>query len=263
MAETTHFKFPLPDPLNYADEDAERIKQAIMAVDTFLYAVTEAVSCDDPAYATVQAVVDALKGKADSTTVAADIAALTRRLAAVEQSTSDATITTYDYDKRGQLRHVADAKSGDVAVVDTLGLFSFSTSSTEADDDETAFSAPGGVWLLQTVSLDMAISIVRRNVLQPDQGLFQFVEVTPTVAAIAAGQSVTIQVDGVLGVEGGEKMIVVPPAAANVLLASRAYSDYWRRVFLVLGNPTTAVLSVDTSAIWRVGILRMESDYGS
>lgn len=263
MAETTHFKFPLPDPLHYADEDAECIKQALMAVDTLLYGVTASLSCDDSAFETVQSIVDALKGKADSKTVAADILALTRRLAEVEQSTSDATITTYDYDKRGQLRHVADAKNGDVAVVDTLGLFSFSTSSTESDDDETAFSASGGVWLLQTVSLDMLISTIRRDFAPSEQSWFEFVEVTPTVAAIAPGQSVTIQVDGVVGVEGGERMVVVPPANANVLLTSRAYSNYWRRVFLVLGNPTTAALSVDTSAIWRVGVLRMESDYGS
>lgn len=37
MAETIHFKFPLPDPLNYADEDAERIKQAITGVDGKLH----------------------------------------------------------------------------------------------------------------------------------------------------------------------------------------------------------------------------------
>ena len=38
MAETTHFKLPLPDPLNYADEDAERIRQALIGVDRELHA---------------------------------------------------------------------------------------------------------------------------------------------------------------------------------------------------------------------------------
>lgn len=37
MAATTHFRFPLPDPMNYADEDAERVKQALISVDGELY----------------------------------------------------------------------------------------------------------------------------------------------------------------------------------------------------------------------------------
>lgn len=262
MAETQHFRFPLPDPLNYADEDAERIRQAFIALDTLLYCVAETISSNDPKLATVQSIVDALKGKADGKAVSDGLSALAERLLTVEQATSDATITTYDYDKRGQLRHVADAKNGDVAVVDTLGLFSFSTSSTEADDDETAFAAPGGMWLLQTVSLNMSNTTVSRDFLPPEQSWFDVVDVAPTVTAIAAGESVRVQVDGVVGVEGGEKMFVVPPAEANVLLSSRAYSDYWRRLFLVIGNPTGSAISLDVSEIWRVVVMRMENDYG-
>lgn len=37
MAETTHFRFPLPDPLNFADEDAERIKRALIGADRELH----------------------------------------------------------------------------------------------------------------------------------------------------------------------------------------------------------------------------------
>ena len=37
MTETRHFKFPLPDQLNYADEDAERIQKALIGVDAELH----------------------------------------------------------------------------------------------------------------------------------------------------------------------------------------------------------------------------------
>lgn len=41
MVETTYFKLPLPDQLNYADEDAERIQKALIGVDVELHEQAE------------------------------------------------------------------------------------------------------------------------------------------------------------------------------------------------------------------------------
>lgn len=66
MAETQHFRFPLPDPLNYADEDAERIRQAILGVDVELHhqrlALEQALETVDGTLQTARKDIDAALG---------------------------------------------------------------------------------------------------------------------------------------------------------------------------------------------------------
>ena len=61
------------------------------------------------------------------------------------------------YDNRIQLRSTPSS-NGAQAVVDGIGLFIFSTGSTVTDDDETAFVATGGAWLLEGASWDAAFA---------------------------------------------------------------------------------------------------------
>lgn len=185
-------------------------------------------------------------------------------MTALEERVMDqSSVRTYAYADRGQLRNVTKAKPGDVAVVETLGMYVFSSDSDEPDDDETAFTAStvGGVWLLQAVSLDTVCRYLWSEF--TPQTWVEMVEVRPTVTTLAAGATVTIQVDGLVGIAGGEKMLVVPPPGASPLLLCRAYSNYWRRVLLQLTNPTVGPLAVDSETVWRVCVLRVEEDYGA
>lgn len=66
MAETKYFQFPLPDQLNYADEDAERIKKAFIGTDVELHEQAErlgqALESVDKALQTARRDVDAALG---------------------------------------------------------------------------------------------------------------------------------------------------------------------------------------------------------
>jgi len=65
-----------------------------------------------------------------------------------------ANLPVVAYDDRASLRS-RTAAARDLILVDTLGLFSFSTDSTEPDDDESCFVGPTGRWLLQCPHWDL------------------------------------------------------------------------------------------------------------
>ena len=164
-----------------------------------------------------------------------------------ESTLGTSSVRVYAYADRGQLRDVVDAKQGDVAVVRGLGLFDFVPASTEPDDDETAFAAQGGVWLLQAVSLDAAISYIKPMI--DENSWFAVRKIAATVTVVAASTSATIVSDGNVGIEGGEMMFVVPPAGASNKLIFRAYSDYWRRVKIDITNTSASSQSVPSGDI--------------
>lgn len=58
------------------------------------------------------------------------------------------------YSERGQLRSFGGA-TGDLALVDGLGLFALDAVSDEPDDDESCFVCASGRWLLQAASWDL------------------------------------------------------------------------------------------------------------
>ena len=68
-----------------------------------------------------------------------------------------ASAISLDYTSRGNLR-TGTYSNGDQAIIDGLGLFIFSTGSTEIDDDETCFAATGGCWLLEAAAWDVAFA---------------------------------------------------------------------------------------------------------
>lgn len=175
----------------------------------------------------------------------------------IEEALNQSTVRAYTYADRGCLRAVSDAQQGDVAVVRGLGLFDFVPACDEPDDDESAFVAPGGVWLLQAVSLDLAYGYIGMEFTR--QSWFDYADITPTIASLAAGATATVRSDGHVGVEGGEKMLVVPPADAEAHILARAYSDYWRRISLMFTNVSTNALSVSQQS-WRVYILHSGED---
>jgi hypothetical protein len=156
-------------------------------------------------------------------------------------------ILTYTYAARGGLRNINDAAQGDVALVQDLGLFSFVVGSDEPDDDETAFAAAGGVWLLQAVSLDKSVSYIRS--LLDENSWFRVHTVASTVTSVAASSSATVVSDEQVGVESGDFMLAVRPAGADAKLVFSAYSDYWRRIKLVINNTATSAATVPAGNI--------------
>ena len=164
MTETTHFRFPLPDPLNYADEDAERIKKSLIVLDALLYNVQERIRCDDPLYATVQSIVHALKAlqsdKAGSADFDAFQSAVAESFRKLRGSVEGIVVNRYASAPAGGPQPSENAfrlpsgSPGEGMDVVGLGRFCWSPLSTDPVDGETCLLAEGrdatqqGRWLL-------------------------------------------------------------------------------------------------------------------
>lgn len=158
-------------------------------------------------------------------------------------------MSAWTYAERAALRSIANAKQDDMAVILGLGLFGFVPDSQEPDDDETAFAAPGGVWELQAVSLDVAYSYIGREFAR--QTWFRAVDIRPTITSLAANTHMTINFDGHVGIEAGDRLLASPPADADPRIMVQAFSDYWRRISLKFCNLCASTLTVSQQP-WRV-----------
>ena len=83
-------------------------------------------------------------------------------------------IFSYAYDNRGQLRlfnPIENAIDSAIAIVEKLGLFTFSLTSDEPDDDESCFDTGTGKWLLEIPNWDLIISILYPEISQIGEGV--------------------------------------------------------------------------------------------
>lgn len=65
-------------------------------------------------------------------------------------------IKYYDYASRNSLRTL----TGNLVIVEDLGLFRYTSGSTEIDDDETCFTTTGGAWILISPSTDFIFALI-------------------------------------------------------------------------------------------------------
>lgn len=65
-------------------------------------------------------------------------------------------ISYYDYNSRATLRTI----TGNLLIVENLGLFRYTAGSTEIDDDETCFTTTGGAWILISPSTDFVFALI-------------------------------------------------------------------------------------------------------
>lgn len=182
MEETQYFKFPLPDPLNYADEDAERIKEALIKVDALLQDVKEHVDCDDPLLDTLQKIADAIalveNGKAAVEDFEAFQDVVDEALRTVRGAVDALEVNRHvplpppaeAQPSETAFRLPAGTESGEGADVAGLGRFCWSPLSTDPGDGETCLLAEGldadrqGRWLLVEPDWTAVLSEVLRLV---------------------------------------------------------------------------------------------------
>ncbi|MDE1943470.1 MAG: hypothetical protein KGI47_10075 [Betaproteobacteria bacterium] len=175
------------------------------------------------------------------------------------------------YDNRGQLRSTPSS-NGAQAVVDGIGLFIFSTSSTATDDDETAFAATGGVWLLEGASWDAAFAywlpdywdnLARIedlesgatvpppvSTLQTFQAKFLESTFSMTITSLASAASSSFTAT-VAGANLGDTVIVTPGNYIGPYVTFSAWVSAANTVTVELYNPsaTSATLTASTWAI--------------
>jgi len=119
------------------------------------------------------------------------------------------------YDQRGALRSLGDLIDGDVALVESLGLFVFRQGSSEPDDDETALRADdgSGAWLLAVVHWDAIYAYLLPELdllwrYLASRVLHGAVDVTISSVGSTSSASVTATIHGA---RTGDRVIATPP----------------------------------------------------
>lgn len=73
---------------------------------------------------------------------------------------SAGTLKTFNYASRSALRALVPG-TGDIAIVEDLGVFRWDSASVETDDDETCFTTgSSGRWILETTSIDFVLNTI-------------------------------------------------------------------------------------------------------
>lgn len=172
------------------------------------------------------------------------------------QSTAWAAVGTQvhrlSYDQRDQLRTLG-YPGLEWALVDGLGLFTFTQASTEPDDDESCFATPEGAWLLQCPAFDLvdAWMHVASAPLRDAVATLQTTaaplrrSTTSSIATVAAGARVSFDVSIPGAVRSRSAMVSAPADLAAALLVQARVSAL-DTVTVYLSNPSAAAASVST-----------------
>lgn len=210
--------------------------------------------------------------------VGADIQAL--QMAVGSGPAAGTSIPTYAYDSRATLRSLS-ASSDDMALVDGLGLFVFSSGSDEPDDDESCFATATGRWLLQAVHWDL----VDAWQLPEQEAALAWEEdesqrfassfassfaskvltgsATCAITSVAAASSTSFT-GTVTGAAVGDCVIATPPGAlgatdaASGRLSYHAWVSAADTVTITLSNASTASANTNAAirAAWPITVIK-------
>ena len=210
--------------------------------------------------------------------VAADVKAL--QMAVGSGPAAGASIPTYAYDSRATLRSLS-ASSDDMALVDGLGLFVFSSGSDEPDDDESCFATATGRWLLQAVHWDVVDAWqlpdddVRDAFDEDEPARFESSfassfaskvltgSATCAIASVAATSSTSFT-GTVTGAAVGDRVIATPPGALGATDAESGQLSYhsWvsagNTVTIRLTNASAAIANTSAAirAAWPITVIK-------
>lgn len=183
---------------------------------------------------------------------------------------ASATVVQIAYDSRATLRSGTNA-SGNLALVEALGLFRFYQGATEPDDDETCFVQTGnGAWLLEcpawdfidaNVLLDEATQDERIEdaetgitALQAFQAKFLTATVNNTVTSLAAVTQTTLTAT-VTGASIGDAAFITPHTNLDARISLYARVSAADTVTVILNNPSASAATL-TAGTWRVTVIK-------
>lgn len=188
------------------------------------------------------------------------------------------------YSERGQLRSFGGA-TGDLALVDGLGLFALDAASDEPDDDESCFVCANGRWLLQAASWDLIDAwqlpeVEERDAYDEDEPLrfassfassfpasFSGKVLTGTAACAITSVATTASASftgAVTGASVGDRVIATPPAGLGATSAETGRLGYhaWvsaaNTVTVALTNASAAIANTNAAirAAWPITVIK-------
>lgn len=180
------------------------------------------------------------------------------------QSTAWAAVGTQvhrlTYDQRDQLRTLG-YPGLEWALVEGLGLFTFTKSSTEPDDDESCFVTPEGAWLLECPSLEAVAHWLQPWLLDAQERLDDLEAVAPvlrgtgtsSITSIAAGAQVSFTV-AISGAAVGRTVAASPLGTLPAQVCVFAKVTATDTVTVYLNNPSTAAATL-VAGSWAIAVI--------
>jgi hypothetical protein len=190
---------------------------------------------------------------------------------------SSSTIIQIAYDSRNTLRSGTNAE-GNLALIESLGLFRFYSVSTEPDDDETCFvQSTNGAWILECPHWDFIdantlldestqderIEDAESNViglqtnvtaLQAFSAKFLLATVNSTITSLTALTQSTVTAT-VTGAAIGDAVIVNPHSNLDPRVSLYGRVSAENTVTIIINNPSASTATL-TAGTWRVTVIK-------
>jgi hypothetical protein len=159
-------------------------------------------------------------------------------------------LTILTYDNRATLRST-NGPSTSVAIVESLGVFTWTSGSIEIDDDETCFASSTGRWLLSAMSFDLFLA---NSQPQPETKIL-FGSVVSTATSLASSSAITFTTT-LIDTNIQDGVIVNPSIALDNRLSFHARVSSVNTIEIKVNNPsaTSAVLINPTT--WYIKVVK-------
>lgn len=164
------------------------------------------------------------------------------------------------YGNRANLRSQTPA-SGELAIVDGLGLFVFVLASDEPDDDESCFATATGRWLLECPHWDVVADwqlpddAARDEAIESLGRILRATVACPVTSVAAVSQAAFTAV--VPGAVETATVLATPLAALDARLAVSARISAANTVTVTLNNPSAAVTAASgIPANWQITVFK-------
>lgn len=174
------------------------------------------------------------------------------------------------YDSRATLRSLTPA-SGDLMLVEFLGLFRWVSGSTEPDDDETCFVTTSGAWLLECPHWDLVdatqypdesaqddriedaeVRLASAESRWPGSVLRAIAACSITSVSATSSASFTASIPGAAI---GDAVIATPPDALGPRLSVVANVSSAGTITITLNNPSAASQTIATGS-WKITVIK-------
>ena len=162
-------------------------------------------------------------------------------------------VVQISYENRSTLKS-GSSTTGDIAFVESLGLFRFYQGSTETDDDETCFTQSGGAWLLECPHWDFIDANMRFDF---DEINSRFLSaISPNTITLVNSISSDFQQVTLTGAVIGDNVLVTPTSILDSRLNFYAYVESTDVVKVVVNNTSSTDITMGGDNTWNILVIK-------